>query len=116
VTIPEDIRSSAVDQVGRFCNERIPADLRDQVRLECSLRGPAITIIERRPPWNPDFGPEWTASNVAQLRYDRERRTWSLRWRGSDGRWHSYDRTKPSPELGPLLAEIDADPTGIFWG
>ena len=42
--------------------------------------------------------------------------TWTLYWRGSDERWHAYEDTKPSRDVQPLLAEIEADPTGIFWG
>ena len=83
-------------EVARFCDERVSADLRDQIRLECSLRGNAITIVERQAPWNSELGPEWTASKVGQLRYDAGRRTWSLRRRDSNDRWHAYDRVKPS--------------------
>jgi len=32
-----------------------------------------------------------------------------------NGRWHAYDR-KSTGTLGELLAEVDADPTAIFWG
>jgi hypothetical protein len=31
-------------------------------------------------------------------------------------RWFLYLDTEPSRDVSPLLAEIDADPTGIFWG
>lgn len=51
-------------EVARFCDERVSADLRDQIRLERSLRGNAITIVERQAPWNSELGPEWTASKV----------------------------------------------------
>jgi len=116
VAIPELVRVNAKRQVEAFCEQRVPAELRDQVRLEFALRGNAITIIERRPPWRPDFGPEWSSQKIAQLRYDGAPRTWSLYWRDSNDRWHPYSGLKPSRNIGPLLSEIDADPTGIFWG
>ncbi len=28
----------------------------------------------------------------------------------------TYDDIDPAPELAPLLAEIERDPTGILWG
>jgi hypothetical protein len=31
-------------------------------------------------------------------------------------RWWPYDNAKPSASVDPLLVEIEADPTGIFWG
>lgn len=112
MAVPQDVLS----EVARFCEERTPVELRDRLRLECSARGNAITIVERRPPWNPSFGTDWTTSEIAQLRRDTARGTWSLRWHGRDGRWHAYEDTRPSRDVGSLLAEIDADPTGIFWG
>jgi len=112
MTVPEDVLS----EVARFCDERTPVDHRDQLRLDCSARGNAITIVERRAPWNPGFGTDWTTSEIAQLRRDPERGTWSLHWRSSDERWHAYEEIKSSSDIRPLLAEIDADPTGIFWG
>jgi hypothetical protein len=33
-----------------------------------------------------------------------------------NSRWFLYDDVAPSRDVGPLLAEIDEDPTGIFWG
>jgi hypothetical protein len=30
--------------------------------------------------------------------------------------YRAYDRIRPSASINDLLAEIDHDPTGIFWG
>ncbi|MGH9919167.1 MAG: DUF3024 domain-containing protein [Nitrososphaerales archaeon] len=51
-----------------------------------------------------------------KLRHEATGGIWSLYGRGSDDRWHLYEDAKPSHSLQPLLAEIDAHPTGIFWG
>ena len=80
------------------------------------MRGNEITIVERRPPWNPDLGSEWTTSEVARLRYDPSARTWTLRCPTSSGRRHDYEGLGPARDFGAVLAEIEADPTGIFWG
>jgi hypothetical protein len=44
----------AVAKVKRFCDQKIPARVRDQLVWEVETRGRAITIYERRPPWHPD--------------------------------------------------------------
>jgi hypothetical protein len=106
----------ATRAVEAFCDSRVPEDLRDEIRIECTRRGKAITIVERRPPWNPDFGSEWSTSKVAQLRYDDSAGTWSLYCPDSNGRWHHYAGLLPSRTVQPLLAVIEGDPTGIFWG
>ncbi len=80
VALPADILEPALAHVAVFCDQRVPDDAGDQIRLEHSVRGDAITIFERRPPWREDLGPEWTRQKIAQLRYDRASATWSLYW------------------------------------
>lgn len=53
---------------------------------------------------------------VAQLRYDSSSGQWSLYCCDRNERWWSYDNIGSSQSVDLLLAEIDADPTGIFWG
>jgi hypothetical protein len=43
-------------------------------------------------------------------------RAWTLYRRDRNLRFHPYDRLAPSPSVDALLAEIDRDPTCIFWG
>ena len=106
----------ALHTVEIYCKRRVPPDLREEIRIECSRRGKSITISERRPPWEPEYGPEWSTSKVAQLRYEDTAGTWSLHCPDSNGRWWPYDGVEPSATVVPLLTEIDDDPTGIFWG
>lgn len=113
MTDPLDIGLAAAEV---FCEARVPEDLRDQMRIECSRRGKSITIAERSPPWKPEYGLEWSSVKVAQLRFDSETEAWSLFCPDRNGRWHPYDEIGPTPSVDPLLAEIARDPTGIFWG
>ena len=102
--------------VAAYCESKVSEHLRGEVRIECNRRGRTISIVDRRPPWNPEFGPEWSTTKVAQLRFDESARTWTLHWPDRNGRWHRYDQLPPRRTVSSLLAEIDADPTGIFWG
>jgi Protein of unknown function (DUF3024) len=63
----------------------------------------------------PDDG-EWMRLIVARMRYRSADRTWQLYWPDRDQRLHLYDMCAPSTRVDDLLAEIDRDPTGIFWG
>ncbi|HEY6691416.1 MAG TPA: DUF3024 domain-containing protein [Solirubrobacteraceae bacterium] len=100
----------AVARVERYCESRAP----DEMRVEHAVRGNTITIVERRPPWSEDFGAEWSSTKVAQLRFDGG--IWTLYCADSNGRWWLYDHAAPARDVAPLLAAIDADVTGIFWG
>jgi len=105
-----------VARVQRWCVQRVPDHARHQVRVECEVEPRHLTIVERRAPWHPDVGPEWTRFPIARLRYTKTSKTWSLYWRDRNLRFHTYDRLAPSANVDELLAEIDRDPTAIFWG
>jgi Protein of unknown function (DUF3024) len=105
-----------VAAVVAYCEQRVPPHALHQVRMEAVVDGRAVTLVERRAPWRPEFGPEWTTSPVARLRWTASRGEWSLFWRDRNHRWHRYAYTEPTREIAKLLDEIDRDPTGIFWG
>ena len=103
-------------RVKRFCDQRVPAEALHQVRLEVEFGPGAITIVERRAPWRPEYGSEWTRLPIARFRYSASTKLWTLYWRGRDLRFHVYGRVAPSRSVDALLAEVDRDPTRIFWG
>ena len=86
------------------------------MRLELAVSGASVTLVERRAPWNDQLGGDWTSQSIAELRYDSSAGTSSLYWPRATGRWHRYDDLDATSDVGPLLAEIDADPDGVFWG
>jgi hypothetical protein len=114
--VPPEVLEPAIRHVGAFCANRVPDELRDEMRLEHTVRGSSITIIERRAPWSDLIGPEWTSMKIAQFRYDGRSGTWTLYAPDRNERWHVYDFVEPAGDLGPLLAEVEDDPTSIFWG
>lgn len=114
--IPELVRRAAEKQIHDYCERRVPARARHQVRLEAVTDGNTITIVERRAPWRPEYGPEWTSRGMVRFRYEPRLGAWSLFWTDRHGRWHRYDFAEPSLDVGVLLAEVERDPTSIFWG
>ncbi len=105
----------AIRKIADWCEARVPAHLKDQMRVELRSRGPAITIIERRPPWSPDAGPHWSVQPIAQLRYDPLGQ-WTLHWVDGSDRWHAVDQVPPAADPAELLTVIDRNPDGVFWG
>jgi len=105
-----------VAAIRNYCEQRVAPDASDQVRLEAGLSRGAVTIVERRPPWREDAGPEWASNPIARLRYTTKSEAWTLYWCDSNARWHRYESLKPSADVRALLDEVDRDPTGIFWG
>lgn len=115
-TVIPDTDLARVQRWVRARNDRHPVEARPLLRIELEVTNRALTILECRPPWHSDMGPEWTRLPVARLRYTQSRREWSLYWPDRHSRFHRYDLTPPSARVDDLLAEIDRDPTCIFWG
>lgn len=111
VPLPEaDLR-----RIAASCEENSPARLADQVRVEHHVRGRHVTICETRAPW--DGEGEWTHQPLAQLRYVPDDERWTLHWADRNSRWHEYREGNIfTGSAAELLAEIDEDPTCIFWG
>jgi hypothetical protein len=97
-----------------YCDRRVPPEVRDQLEIRFRFEGNAAYLFERRPAWRRSG--EWLELLVAKFRYFVGRREWQLYWRDSNERWHVYDLLPPSRRFERLLAEVDADPTCIFWG
>lgn len=96
-------------------NERIGEHI-DEMRVEMDVDARAITILECRPPWREDFGPEWTRQEIARMRYTKSTGVWTLYWPDRHSRFHRYEDLDSTPTIDRLLDEIDADPIRIFWG
>ena len=97
-------------------NEQIVEHI-GEMRFEMDVDPRAITILECRPPWREDFGPDWTSQEIARLRYTKSIGTWTLYWpRPRNSRFHRYEDVDPTPTITRLFAEIDADPTYIICG
>ena len=106
-----------VARVQRWCRDRVPAHVRDEVRVEVDVAERHVTIVECRPPWRADMGAEWTRFPIARLRYAKTTGVWSLYWRDRNlKRFHEYDPACLRPEVEELLAEVERDPSAIFWG
>jgi hypothetical protein len=105
-----------LERIRRWADQRVPPHARHQVRLETETTDRAVTVVERRTPWREDFGPEWSRLPIARLRYTKTRARWTPYWRDRNLKFHRYERIEPTADVTKLLAEIDRDPTGIFWG
>jgi hypothetical protein len=100
----------AVAKVHRFCDQRLPAEARAEVRLEVTTRAATITIVERRPLWQGGPG-AWTGMPIAQTSL-RHRRGHLVPVLGRPQPTLAPLRPpRPNPQLDDLLKEIDEDPS-----
>ena len=101
-------------RIGRWCRERVPEHLWDQVRVEAEIADRHVTIIETRPPW--DGQGDWTRFPVARLRYTVKTGQWSIYWRDRHMKFHEYTKRRPTKNVQSLLDYIGSHQDPIFWG
>jgi hypothetical protein len=100
--------------VGELCRKCSPPEYADELRTVYEVKGHTVTVYEERPPW--DGVGEWTRAGIARLRNYRSRREWRLYWMRQDLRWHLYDPDEMPADLDSLVAVIEADEHGAFFG
>jgi len=112
--LPPLVRQLVEAKLDKYCEQKIPPHARDKIKLIYKFRGNTVTLVETRPYFKDDS--IWTERGFAQLRYDPDDNTWALYWADRNRRWHLYDFVEPTRELDTILAALDNDKTGIFWG
>ncbi|HEX2286711.1 MAG TPA: DUF3024 domain-containing protein [Mycobacterium sp.] len=96
-------------------NARMPPHVAGRMRYEAQIYRNAITLVEIAPlDFEDPSSPENTVP-VARLRFTRSR-GWELYWSDRNSEFHVYDLVAPTQDVRVLLAEIDRDPTCIFFG
>src|SRR5512146_1425308 len=97
-----------------YCETRVPEHVRDKLRLGYRIRGHEVVLFEERP----EFGSPhtWSEFAVAKFKYVSTQEIWRLYCQHRDLRWHEYRARPTARQFKTLLKEVDADPTGIFWG
>lgn len=110
-----DLELAAIDDlVGAFCRRITRPELRDQLEFAMDIEAHAVTIQEVRPGFRNLT--KKTRHGVARFRYVRRRNEWRLYWMRQDLKWHVYDPAEATSELADLVAIVEADEYGCFFG
>jgi hypothetical protein len=108
-------RERDIARIRETCDARVQTKAPDDVRVELEGERQAINIVERRPPWRDDLGPEWSRLPIARLRYVASKGLWTLYYVRHTGRWERYPLLGPTRRLDDLLRELADDPICLFW-
>jgi len=109
MALPEEELHRVEELLEVFCRARSDAS----VRVEYHARGNRVTLVESRPLF---IDPALLNSvNVAQFEFNPALQVWTLYWYDRKNRRQPYPTGRNRDTLEKLVAEVGADPTGIFW-
>ena len=94
--------------------EEVPLDLRDKIRYVYRIDSHEVVISERRPRFQRPS--EWQDLEVAKFKYVKAANEWRLFCQFRDLKWRAYQPLPSAYTFEELFAEVQRDPTGIFWG
>lgn len=109
MALPERELDKVQELLGVLCRTKAC----DSAQVEYHARGNRITVVESRPLF---IDPTVLNSvNVAQFEFDPLLQVWTLYWYDRKNRRQPYPTGRNRDTLEKLVAEVAADPTGIFW-
>ena len=113
--LPDAQIRACLKATGEFISKRRPpAEIRDKVDFRADINGQEVTLITVRPAYkDPRRKAEYP---FAKARWVGSQKVWKLFWMRADMKWHSYKPLPESPSIATLLAEVDRDPHGCFFG
>ncbi|MCI0562328.1 MAG: DUF3024 domain-containing protein [Nitrososphaera sp.] len=114
MALPSLLKQLVESRLQTYCDNRVPAHVKDKLKISFGLRGNSVTIYEERPYFLDKT--RWTKGSVAQLRFSPTTGKWTLYCCDRNRRWHQYSQVRSTQKLDVLLKAIDDDVTGIFWG
>ena len=99
-----------------FCDTKIPAHARGQVRLTFKVWSNSVSLTLDRVAPQKISG--WTKQPIAQFRFDTLDQHWRLFCiqRGSASDWTLYPEIQPSKDFDVLVRALDQDEARMFWG
>jgi hypothetical protein len=100
--------------VGGYCEQIVPAHLKNQVRVFYNIKGYSVTIFQSEPSFPGSH--LWPDDPIAKLKYDPRTSEWQLFKRNLSGEWQRYPEFKSTKHLQSVIDEIANDSYHVLWG
>lgn len=116
MALPEQIQHLIEEKLGLYCVDKVPANVRHEVRLAYMVLGNTVTLFEERPVQH--NLEKRTKLPLAQFRLNVVDHLWRLYYARSQRQegWGLYHEAAPTKNFEELLAALDQDQSGVFWG
>ena len=99
---------------GVYCEGKIPAHVRNKIRITFKISGNEVILFEYRPRF--DDPALWCEMAIARFKKNEKKNVWHLYCADRNSKWHLYEPYPEHKDIEKLLGEVQRDKTGIFWG
>jgi hypothetical protein len=116
MALPELTQRLVDKSLAAYCEQKIPAHARNQVRLTYTFWSNSVTLNEEREVY--ETPGKWTKMPIAQFRFDVVDNLWRLycaNLKRKSG-WVLFPDVEPAKDFEALLNALDKDRSGAFWG
>ena len=113
MALPKAIKADITRILEKYCNEKIPAEFKNEIQLNYEFYGLSVFLIENR---YIKYKDKWVNMKIAKFKFDLKSGTWALFCSDRNDRWHPYQETGNESDFQILLEAVEKDVTGIFWG
>ena len=116
MALPELISPLVETKLTAFCDNTIPVELRDKVRLSFSVRSNTVTLFQGTPGLK-TFD-KWTKKPIAQFRLNVVDHLWRLYFASLDSKagWVLYPDADPTKDFEALLLAVEQNKAANFYG
>lgn len=87
-------------------------EIRNELDIGYAVDNQSVTIHEDRRLYDGSR----ILEPVAKATWVKTQKVWKIFWMRADLKWHSYEPLAQARTLDDVLAAVDADPYGCFWG
>jgi hypothetical protein len=109
-----NITSGEIATMSQYCQSMSVPARPHRISYSFVTRGNSFVVLEARPAFlNKD---KMLSSPIAKFAKDKRTLQWELLWRDRNQKWHHFSPRKLAKRVSTLIAEVERDPTGIFWG
>ena len=109
-----DINYSKVESY--IQGKRPPIEIRSKLDLGFNYSKNTFELFEVRPVWNSPDPNDYQKLSFAKFRYIKTQKVWKLYWLRASGKWQSYDPLPEASNIDSILACIEAESHGCFYG
>ncbi len=97
-----------------YCENKFPAHIRNELRLDYAIKDQSIILFTVRPQWD---DPTKTIESVfAKATYVKSKKRWKIYWHRSNMKWYGYEPQAEVKSIEDFIETVEADKYGCFYG